>query len=243
MSTEYPDIEFTPDALVVQVPAFLESLWLLESRDPAILDAAFLEAGLVYSAKRARHRRPDSRAFHLALAEEPAPTFERRLRAAVTKVLGKPAGSDKHWDLGCHIAVITVVNRTLGIHLRPRFSVRELRDAAADWLAGTSPEAWLASHGLDAPDTQSSVHGTRVRIYGESPGSLHAGLFIEPGARPPLARPTSDDENLELTLHYLADGLGTPEATGLWRRGARSFSFHRMRSRTRSISFVQDASA
>ncbi|MCK2030062.1 hypothetical protein [Microbacterium galbinum] len=236
--------EYSPDHLLTAIPALIDDLWRRESRDADAILAAFEANGLA-----ADDVRPELSSLHpyahLVFTAEPDAGFERRLRAAITKRVGKPSGTDKHWNLGHLTATVTATNRSLGLRLSPEYSAIELRDAAADWLQGAEATAWAARHRylddrspLDrAADSPPRFFPSAVRVYLDASPGPRATFFMAPGTRAPGTRPDDDDARLASVEQYLTEALGPAEGAGRWVRENRVFTIRRMRSRTRSIEF------
>ncbi|MFK0402722.1 hypothetical protein ACIQTT_10360 [Microbacterium sp. NPDC090225] len=236
--------EYSPDHLLTAIPALIDDLWRRESRDADAILAAFEANGLAGDDVRPElaERHPY---VHLVFTAEPDAGFERRLRAAVTKRVGKPSGTDKHWNLGHLTAAVTATNRSLGLSLSPEYSATELRDAAADWLQGAEATAWATRHRylddrspLDrAADSPPRFFPSAVRVHLDASPGPRATFFMAAGTRAPGTRPDDDDARLASVEQYLTEALGPTEGPGRWVRENRVFTIRRMRSRTRSIEF------
>lgn len=153
-------------------------------------------------------------------------TFERKLRAAVTKHVGKPSGTNKAWNLGAYEISFNLRPQAVILHLVPQYSLETLRAAAAEFLAGVEIESWLAKYDFTSP----SVH--------VSPTRTSITLSMAAAVKPPDTKPASDDENLDNTRHYLRAVLGESQDVTTWMNDGRTFEFRRMKSRSRSIRFT-----
>lgn len=231
--------------LATAIPALLDDLWTRETRDPAAIADALRAAGLPVDDDAVAARRPYLRfAFSDAGTDAGAAAFERRLRTAVTKRVGKPSGSDKHWHLGGLSAALVVGRRGVTLNLSPEYSATELRDAAADWLQGADAAAWAVRHGylddraaLEKAAEPRHFTPSAARVYLDSSPGPRASFFLPPGIRPPGTKPADDDTRFDAVLQYLAEALGPSTREGRWEREGRAFGIRRMRSRTRSVEF------
>lgn len=177
-----------------------------------------------------------------------ATSHERRLRLAITRVLGKPTGGDRHWDAGCAAVSLADLDDRVTLLLTPQLSMSNLRTAAVHWLDGNEVRDWLVASGFVDHATEPDADGSwpqwdgsvsRASVWTPSDGTVRVKLYLESGVRPPGTKGSTDDERWTDTLAYLADGLGPPDRPGWWRRGSRSFRIEGMRSSTRSITLAQ----
>lgn len=256
--------QYSMQELCERVPVFVEGVSQLHTRDPGAL-AQLLEAvGLVSEERfgtRDVDRRPDAlRRYKFLLAEESDVGFERRLRGAVTRKVGKPAGVAKHWDAG-RFEIGLNYRSSVSLTLLPRYSLEELRVAAGLWLEGAEFNDWLLEAGLDTVEgiAGGPRPGTPVRT-GATPAraSIHTSpdkpsilsLLLEPMRRVPGTRPKDDEENYAATLEFLTARLGEPshpsrpaDARTRWVVASREFSVKRLRTYSRYAEFRQDAVA
>ncbi|GED40395.1 hypothetical protein MOX01_35370 [Microbacterium oxydans] len=179
---------------------------------------------------------------------------ERQLRTAISRKAGKTIGSDKHWDLG-PFKVTARIRRDgeLELWFVGTYSLRVLRDAAKDYLDGADPMTWLLAHELIDEGAEENERGffPKPKWVSQNPtarllpdGGVSASLTFPAARRPPGATAKNDDDAYAATLAYLEEALGerddpSPNRTPVWTRGARKFTFYRMRSSTRSARFGQ----
>ncbi|CAM3275001.1 hypothetical protein OCAE111667_01185 [Occultella aeris] len=236
--------------LVARIPDFLQTLARLDSSAPSAIEQALADSGLDGAADWPRNREVPETHQHIDLVrpgDDDPEAFQRRLRAAITRKVGKPSGTDKRWDVGgwavtmsCHAGLVS-----LGLHAQ--FSMSDLRRAASAWLDGAVVEQWLVEHGfVDAgarPDDRGrwprAKHSlTRASITSRETGETRVHFFMEAGIRPPGTKSANDDERFQQTLEFLGDVTGAPLRDGAWRRNTRSFSIRRMKSfHSRSVDF------
>lgn len=228
---------YRPEDLLARIPDYLERVSSLKSRDVDSLADAARAAGLdPFDGRRGLSPDHIHQRLQLPIEGETDPTFERRLRTAVTRRLGKPSGTDKHWDVGLHEATV-LVRASVSVILHPAYSLEELRAAALEWLDGAEWSAWLDEQGY-ARSEGAGPTLSRASVH-ERDDRRSVTLFLEAGARVRDSKPADDDESFALTLGYLGDALGESVTSGVWVRGRRSFSIRRMRSHTRSVAFTE----
>lgn len=237
---------YSPDQLLAAIPALIEDLWKRDSREPeAILDAVDSAQLTVNGDERALAAEGHAH-FRFRFDQAPADGFERQLRSAITKRVGKHSGTDRHWNIGQLTAALTVSDRGVGVHLHPEYSAAELRDAAADWLQGADAAAWAARHRYidDRPalertaDSPSPFSPSAVTVYLHAPTGPRASFFLAPGVRAPGSLPADDDARFASVVEYLTEALGPATSDGRWVRENRAFTVRRMRSRTRQVEFT-----
>ncbi|MFJ2368142.1 hypothetical protein [Microbacterium sp. NPDC087665] len=237
---------YSPDQLLAAIPALIEDLWKRDSREPeAVLDALHSAQLTVDDDERASATQGHA---HFRFRFDPAPDdgFERQLRSAITKRVGKHSGTDRHWNIGQLTASLTVSGRGVGVHLHPEYSAAELRDAAADWLQGADAAAWAARHRYidDRPalertaDSPSPFSPSAVTVYLHATTGPRASFFLAPGVRAPGSLPADDDARFASVVEYLVEALGPASGDGRWVRENRAFTLRRMRSRTRVVEFT-----
>ncbi|MFT3887630.1 MAG: hypothetical protein QM713_05635 [Arachnia sp.] len=233
----------TADELVTLIPRFLAGLDRHELADPAAVLAEAVAAGL-----RPEPEEEPSDRLEFPIGDEDKEALLRRLRPAVTRAIGKPSGGAKVWFQGPYEVHLGGYRDSVELWLRPQYSVLRLRQVAAAWLVGAESREWLVGSGFVAPDAEPDVDGKWprfagspvqpfVRTDGYSPVSV--SFFMDPGVHPPGKPAAGDDERYAETLAFFAEELGDQAAPGCWIRGSRSFSFTHMRSRSRSIDFVE----
>lgn len=184
------------------------------------------------------------------LGHDDGASYERRLRLAITRLLGKPTGGARHWDAGCvNVGAVFRDNR-VSLVLHPQFSARNLRTAVERWLDGMEVRAWLVESRFAEPDAEPGPDGrwptpdgsaSQASVWTRTDGTTRVTLFMESGVRPPGTKGSTDQERWTDTLAYLADGLGPADRPGWWRRGSRSFRIEGMRSSARSITIAEAA--
>lgn len=194
--------------------------------------------------------------FDLAKLADPAAS-ERKLRAAISKVAGKAAGSEKYWDLGGYQLTLRMHDDSMRLTFQSQYSLPEYRAAARDWLDGTDSMEWMVAHRLIDP-----AHAEQnERGFFEKPewgmswplARLHEGKArvtgsVNPSANPPGIRPASAAASATQAIDYFSEVLGAPDdaervargaAQPVWTRGDRSFSCVGMGARARSLSFIE----
>ncbi|EWS80387.1 hypothetical protein BF93_03770 [Brachybacterium phenoliresistens] len=254
--TDSPPV-LPPDELISRLVHVATILRDAPSPEEDLLARALREAGLSISElpddprdgdldeAPARLRSRDAALVALPATDDLA-GFEKRLRRAMTRLLGRPSGGEHLWDVGCGDLGLSIWLRRVRLVLRPHVSYAQLRAAAVEWLDGADLQAWLIEHGL-APADISPSDGIwdspsrrpfHARVQ-STEGRATVTFSLDPGARPPGDRSGSDDERFASTLEYLAEVLGYSEIEGFWYRGSRSFRIWRLKSRSRSIEFLQ----
>ncbi|MBZ2195082.1 hypothetical protein [Occultella gossypii] len=235
--------------LIARIPDFLQTLARLDSSMPASIEQALADAGLDEVADRDPRRNAVRRHQHIGFdrsGDDDPDAFQRRLRGAITRKVGKPSGTDKRWDVGGWAVLASCRARSVSLSLHAQFSMSDLRRAAGAWLAGAEVGQWLVEHGFVDADARPDDEGrwprsehslTRAFVTSRATGETRVHFFMEPGIRPPGAKSANDDERFQQTLEFLGEIPGAASTGGTWRRNSRSFSIRRMRSYTRSIDF------
>ena len=184
------------------------------------------------------------------VAEQETAAFERKLRSAVSRAVGRTSGSDKHWDAGCYAVVLDVDDDAVEVAFSPQLSVPRLAAAAGAWLDGMDAREWLVTYDLRAADEHapSALHlptppadfvGAKLHSRDDEPLNVH--FFMEAGPRVPGSTAKDDDGRYEEILALLSERLGETAKPGWWNAGVRTFSIRRMRSYTRDITFSESA--
>lgn len=182
---------------------------------------------------------------------------ERRLRTAISRQAGKTIGSDKHWDFGPFTMTARVIGGELELQFTSTYSLRAVRAAAKDFLDGADGKTWLLTHGLIDEGAVQNDKGFWPKPAGVSQnptgrmfpdGRVRASLTFPASRRPPGLIAKSDDDAYVATLTYLTEVLGecddpSPSHTPVWSRGQRKFTFYRMSSSSRSVTFEEIAGA
>lgn len=248
------DEPITDDELTRRLPALLAAVSRIEKPDDQALREAVIASGLPYDddpdvVMLVRSWVPIY-AFPCALVSEKA-AFERKLRSAVSRAVGRTSGGDKHWDVGSYAVTLKIRGDVVALAFDPQLSIARLASAAADWLDGVDAGEWLVAYDIRDEDDRapSPLHLPRpaADYLGATLGSradqpLGISLFMEPGVRTSGSRATSDDARFDEILALLTERLGAPMKPGWWTSHSRSFAIRRMRSGTRSISFTEAAS-
>jgi hypothetical protein len=232
--------------LVTRVPDFLRTLARLDSSTPSSIEQALADVGLDGDPQGTRDLRQRHQYIDLTRPADDDPEgFQRRLRSAITKRLGKPSGTDKRWDVGGWSVTMSCRAELVSLSLHAQFSMSDLRRAAAAWLDGDRVDEWLVEHGFVDEGARPDDRGrwprskdslTRAIVTTRETGETRVHFFMEPGIRPPGTKSANDDERFQQTLEFLSEIPGASTG-GAWRRNSRSFSIRRMRSYTRSIDF------
>ncbi|WP_163543337.1 hypothetical protein [Occultella kanbiaonis] len=236
--------------LIARIPDFLQALARLDSSTPASIERALAGAGLDEAADREAHRDVLPRHQHIGFVrsgDDDPEAFQRRLRGAITRKVGKPSGTDKRWDVGGWAVQVSCRARSVSLSLHAQFSMSDLRRAATAWLDGAEVGQWLVEYGfVDAgarPDDEGrwprSEHSlTRAFVTTRATGETRVRFFMEASIRPPGTKSANDDERFQQTLEFLGEATGAPRQDGAWRRNSRSFSIRRMKSfHSRSVDF------
>lgn len=240
-----PDFE----TMLSTLPDLAHRIWCERIAGPSALDAVLVEAGLPgVDFRGGPYGRFD---WPLAGVEDEV-SAERRLRSAITRRVGKPAGGDKHWDLGSFEFSLRLSRGRLRGSFNVQYSLADIRDAARDWLDGMAGREWLLRHRFaDPANLEPNEHGllpkpdwtTGRPMARLGDGGASASLFHDPAARPPGVKAKSDDDAYELAIAYLREALGDPDdpdtrfSSPKWTRGDRYFGYRRMSSRSRSVEF------
>lgn len=240
--------DYAAEELLTRLPDFLRRVADADSVDDAAIDEALAAAGLVDASPPDDRPRRRSRWVRLEVRpDEERKPLERKLRAAISRAVGKTSGRDKRWDVGGRSVSMTCLD-AVELELAPQLSLSALRRAAAAWLAGEDVRSWLVEHRFVAPETEPGDDGAWPRhdddparsiVRSGDDGQVRVSFFMEAGVRPPGSTAEDDDERFEQTLAFLDEGLGASWPMGWWHAGSRSFSIRRQRSSARSITFIQ----
>lgn len=247
---------YSEQFLMTAMPALLEELWHRDSREPEQILGAFGAAGFAVddAMREAIERKGRSIRFRLDAPADDA--FARRLRAAVTKRLGKTTGPEKAWNIGCFRAGVTASGRSVDLRLFAEYSVSELRAAAADWLGGTDAAQWAVRHRYvddrpvaertaDAARATFSLRSAEVHLHDDE--GPHAAVLIPATVRAPGSALADSEPGFSALLAYLTETLGsaTGSAEFRWERGARAFTMRRSSPTSRtpylSVRLVTDS--
>lgn len=246
----------TFDVLATQIPKLAQRIWLDEIAGEPALNALLAEL------KLPQIEYFDGTAYgslELEFAELADPAAaERKLRAAISKLAGKAAGSEKYWDLGGYQLTLRMHDDSIRLTFQSQYSLPEYRAAARDWLGGADSMEWMVAHRLIDP-----AHAEQnERGFFEKPewggmgwplARLHEGKArvtgsLNPSANPPGVRPASAAAGTTQAIDYFSEVLGAPDdaervargiAQPVWTRGDRSFSCVGMGARARSLSFIE----
>mgnify|MGYP003418971795 FL=1 len=252
--------EYTAEDLLERVPLFVEGISRLQTRDHDALVVLRDEVGLESFERFAtpgQRRVPTPAAlprFDFAVQGDADPGLERKLRSAVTRRVGKPAGTAKHWDAGRFEVGITCIRR-VGMTLIPVFSVEEVRIAAQLWLSGMAFDEWLTAAGIDTPEgitagprpgSNTRITASPARAYVRTPHDRPASASLNMAAmrRVTGTRPANDEESFGNILQFLIDELGDPtipshlaDIRERWVSGTREFAITSGRAGARTVDF------
>lgn len=243
------------DRLATQIPKLAQRIWLDEIAGEPALNALLAELGLP-QIEYLDGTAYGSLELDFGGLADPA-AAERRLRAAISKLAGKAAGSEKYWDLGGYQLTLRMRDGSMRLAFQSQYSLPEYRAAARDWLAGADSMEWMIAHRLiDPANAEQNERGFFEKpewAMGWPLARLHEGKArvtgsLNPSANPPGVKPASAAAGATKAIEYFSEVLGAPDdaervARGLaqpvWTRGDRSFSCVGMGARARSLSFIE----
>ena len=243
------------DVLVTQIPKLAQRIWLDEIAGEPALNVLLAELKLPQIEYFDGTAYGSLELDFVELADQAA--MERKLRAAISKLAGKAAGSEKYWDLGGYQLTLRMYEDSMRLTFHSQYSLPEYRAAARDWLDGADSMEWMVAHRLIDP-AHAEQNG---RGFFEKPewgmswplARLHEGKArvtgsLNPSANPPGVRPASAAAGAARAIDYFSEVLGAPDdaervargaAQPVWTRGNRSFSCVGMGARARSLSFIE----
>jgi len=243
------------DVLATQIPKLAQRIWLDEIVGEPALNALLDELGLP------QIEYFDGTAYgslELKFGEPADPSAaERKLRAAISKLAGKAAGSEKYWDLGGYQLTLRMYDGSMRLTFQSHYSLPEYRAAARDWLAGADSMEWMVAHRLiDPANAEQNERGFFEKPewgMGWPLARLHEGKArvtgsLNPSANPPGVRPASAAAGVTNAIDYFSEVLGAPDdaervargaAPPAWTRGNRSFSCTGTGARALSLTFIE----
>ncbi|MFT4135399.1 hypothetical protein [Microbacterium sp.] len=243
----------TETDLARRLPALIAAVAEIERPGEHALRATVIASGLPIQPDpdQGRASRSGRQRFDFPfIVERESTAFERTLRAAVSRTVGRASGSDKHWDAGSYAVVLTVFTDAVEVTFTPQLSVTRLVAAAADWLGGMDARAWLVAYDIRAADDAApsvlhlpapKVDFLRAKLHSRDAEPLHVQLYMGPGPRVPGSTAKDDDSRYDEILALLTARLGETPTPGWWRSGLRTFKIARMRTYTRTVTFSETA--
>lgn len=234
---------YTSDELVSRLPGVLARLSEVAEYDIDRLREVALEEGLEHCP---RPRIDDRRSLRLQHSADDVARVNRALRAAISKRLGTPTGTDKVYSSGPFIFGVTVAD-IVTVSSFPQRSLESIGAAAVAWMAGVPFAEWSDAdgHGLMHP-TERLIRAPRVN---ERPGRLSFEVDLASGLHPAGVIANDVAGRREALAAYFTGLVGESEAPPFitsrkaWLRGARQLMLAGYRSGgNHSLTFIHDDS-
>lgn len=233
---------YSGDELASRLPAALARLSEVATFDIERMRAIALEEGLEHLP---RPRVDDQRSLRLQHSEDAA-GLSRKLRAAISKAIGKPTGTDKAYSSGPFIFEVRVDDVVI-VSSRPQRSLESIGAAAVAWMTGTPFPEWsdAAGNGIMHP-TERLIRAPRVT---ERPGRLSFEVDLASGLHPAGAVVNDLPQRRAALAAYFSSLVGEPETPPYiterkaWLRGPRQLMLAGYRSGgNHSLTFIHDDS-